>query len=87
MTTRTINVNMKAGNGAMPVAMLVQVASRFESKIYITQGEKKINAKSIMGMMAIGLSNGIDLTVDAEGTDEEEAVAAMEAFLNGETEN
>lgn len=83
MTTKNVIVDMKTESGAMPVAMLVQVASRYESKIYITEAEKKINAKSIMGMMALGLANGTELSVEAEGKDEAEAVAAMEDFLNG----
>lgn len=87
MTTRNVVVNMKTGSEAMPVAMLVQVASRYESKIYITQADKKINAKSIMGMMALGLENGTELSIAAEGKDEADAVAAMGDFLDGKAES
>lgn len=87
MTTRNVVVNMKTGSGAMPVAMLVQVASRYESKIYITEADKKINAKSIMGMMALGLENGTELSIAAEGKDEADAVAAMGDFLDGKAES
>jgi catabolite repression HPr-like protein len=84
MITKNITVNMKAG--ATPVAMVVQVASRYESSIYITEEDKKINAKSIMGMMALGLANGTNLSVAAEGKDECEAVDAIESFLRGTLE-
>lgn len=83
MTTRNITVNFKHEAGATPVAMLVQVASRYMSKIYIMEREKKINAKSIMGMMALDLKNGTDLSVTADGDDETEAVQAIEDFLIG----
>lgn len=86
MKTRNVVVNLKKGSGAMPVAMLVQVASRYESKIYITEAEKKINAKSIMGMMALGLENGTELSIAADGKDEADAVAAMGDFLDGRAE-
>ncbi len=64
-----------------PVAMLVQVASSYESKVYIEDSHMRINAKSIMGMMTIGLVPGRVITVTAEGVDEEEAMAGVETFL------
>ncbi|MDE7224233.1 MAG: HPr family phosphocarrier protein, partial [Acetatifactor sp.] len=66
-----------------PVAMLVQVASKYESSIYLEYTGKKVNAKSIMGMMSLGLNNGEQVTVTAEGVDEEEAVNAIEKYLCG----
>ena len=61
--------------------MLVQVASQYESRIYMEYANKKVNAKSIMGMMSLALLNGEEILVDAEGADEAEAVAAIEEFL------
>ena len=63
--------------------MLVQVASKYESIIYLESMGKKVNAKSIMGMMSLGLDNGDQVTVTAEGTDEGEAVDAIEKYLQG----
>ena len=65
------------------MAMLVQVASKFESRIYLESTGKKVNAKSIMGMMSLGLDNGDQVMVTAEGTDEEAAVDAIEKYLIG----
>ena len=62
-------------------ANLVQVANRYESKIYLEHGDSRVNAKSIMGMMSLALLNGEEILVDAEGADEAEAVAAIEEFL------
>ncbi len=70
MTTKNITVKIKSGAEARPVALLVQVASQYESKIYVESGNKKFNAKSIMGMMTLGLSEGEQITVSAEGEDE-----------------
>ncbi len=84
MTQRNIQVQLENGLEARPVALLVQEASRYDSKIYIQSGERKVNAKSIMGMMSLGLESGDALMVSAEGTDEEDAVKGIEHFLSGE---
>ena len=64
-----------------PVAMLVQVANSYESRIYIEEENLRINAKSIMGMMTVGIAPGRVITVSAQGVDEEEAMAGVETFL------
>ena len=51
---------------AMPAAMLVQVASQYESSIYVDDADKRVNAKSIMGMMTLGLANGLEIVVTAK---------------------
>lgn len=81
MVSKTVVVNMNADAEARPVAVLVQKASQFESKVYIQSGDKKINAKSIMGMMSLGFSHGIEVTVSAEGEDEAAAVDNLVDYL------
>ena len=83
MIQKSIQIKLETGLEARPVAMLVQVASQFDSKVYINSGAKKVNAKSIMGMMRLGLDNGEEVTVSADGNDEEAAVAEIEKFLSG----
>ena len=83
MTKRTIQINLENGLEARPVALLVQEASKYESKIYILDKDKKVNAKSIMGMMSLGLTNGEVLSVSAEGADETAAVEGISRFLSG----
>ena len=63
MTKRSITVRLEDGLDARPVALLVQEASKYESNIYIEVDDKRINAKSIMGMMSLGLCAGEELTV------------------------
>ena len=82
MTKRSIQIQLENGLEARPVALLVQEASKYESRIYIQSEEKRVNAKSIMGMMSLGLNNRDVLTVSAEGTDEDVAVEGIEIFLS-----
>lgn len=84
MTTKKIQIKLENGLEARPVALLVQEASKYESTIYIQSMDKRVNAKSIMGMMSLGLANGEELTVAAEGVDEETAVANIDKFLSGQ---
>ena len=63
--------------------MLVQVASQFDSTIYLEAGEKKVNAKSIMGMMSLGLDTGEKVTAVIEGSDEDAALEGIEKYLSG----
>ena len=83
MVKKLITVELSSGLEARPAAMLVQVASQYESKIYLEAEAKRVNAKSIMGMMSLVLTNGVVVTIDAEGTDEVEAVEALERLLTG----
>ena len=78
---KSVVVKMQQDFEARPIANLVQVANRYESKIYLEHGDIRVNAKSIMGMMSLALLNGEEILVDAEGADEAEAVAAIEEFL------
>ena len=84
MTKRSIQIKLKNGLEASPVALLVQEASKYDSIIYIQSGDKRVNAKSIMGMMSLGLDNGEELVVSADGEDEQPAVEGIEKFLSGQ---
>lgn len=77
-----VTVNVKADADVSPVAMLVQLASRFESEIYIEDGSKRFNAKSIMGMMTLGLEEGKKLSLMASGADESEAIEEIAHYLS-----
>ena len=82
MTTKEMTINIPSGLEARPVALLVQVASKYESSIYIECENKKVNAKSIMGMMSLGLASGENIVVTANGNDENEAVESIEKYLS-----
>ena len=74
MIKKPITIHLSTGLEARPVAQLVQVASQFNSEIYVEVGKKKVNAKSIMGMMTLGLDAGEEITLSANGEDEEAAM-------------
>lgn len=81
MVRKSVKVNVSQDSEARPVAVLVQIASQYDSRIFLLSEDKKINAKSIMGMMSLGLIQGEELTVEAEGDDEGKAVEHIEKFL------
>lgn len=82
MTTKTVMIRIPEGLEGRPVALLVQEASRYESRIYIEADTRKVNAKSIMGMMSLTLTQGETVNVIADGEDESAAIAGMEAILS-----
>ena len=83
MMKREVEIQLENGLEARPIALLVQVASQYESSIYIESEGKRVNAKSIMGMMTLVLSAGDKVTVSADGKDEEEALDGIETYLCG----
>ena len=83
MIRKSIKVQISNGLEARPVAVLVQVASKYESAVYVELAKKRVNAKSIMGMMTLGLNEGDNVIISAEGTDEEAAMQGIEKYLSG----
>jgi catabolite repression HPr-like protein len=82
MIAKEIVIKIPTGLEARPVALLVQVASQYECSIYVESNEKKVNAKSIMGMMSLGLAAGESVRVIADGPDEETAIENIEKYLS-----
>ena len=66
------------------MAMLVQIASQYDSMIYVENQNARVNAKSIMGMMTLGMGSGEEITVSADGADESAAMDEIEKYLMGE---
>lgn len=83
MIKRAVEIKLNGGLEARPVAVLVQVASQFDSTVYLESEGRKVNAKSIMGMMSLGLNTGESITVEASGSDEASAVSSIENYLSG----
>jgi len=82
MIRKPVTIRISSGMETRPIALLVQVASQYESNIYVESEEKKVNAKSIMGMMSLGLDSGESVTISADGKDEEEAMRNIEKYLS-----
>lgn len=83
MLEKSMEIQLKNGLEARPVAVLVQIASQHESTVYIETKGKRVNAKSIMGMMSLGLNTGEQVTVIADGEDEAAAVENLENYISG----
>lgn len=82
MITKKIQIQLQNGLEARPVAVLVQVASQYNSSIYVECDDRKVNAKSIMGMMTLGLTAGEEVVVSANGDDEHTAMDDIVKYLS-----
>ncbi|WP_338751431.1 HPr family phosphocarrier protein [Bacillus sp. FJAT-52991] len=84
MVEKTTEVQLKMGLQARPAALFVQEANRFSSEIYLEKDGKKVNAKSIMGIMSLAINRGCSVTISADGHDEQNAVAELIVFVEQE---
>ena len=67
----------KSGLHARPASLLVELANKFKSEIFIKKDNMTINAKSIMGVMTLGAAHGTEIIIEVDGSDEEEALKAI----------
>lgn len=82
MISKDVAVRLEGGLEARPLAMLVQIAGKYNSVISFESQGRKVNGKSIMGMMTLGLDEGDSVVVIADGLDEREAVSEIENYLS-----
>lgn len=82
MLEKSIKPQLDGQVEARPIAMLVQVASQYDSTVYLETEGRRVNAKSIMGMMSLAASLGTEIRIITDGSDEEQAMAGMEAYLS-----
>lgn len=81
MIQRDFTITNKLGLHARPSAQLTQVASRFASEVWITKAGRRVNAKSIMGVMMLAAGKGSQVTVDTDGPDEAAALEAVAQLI------
>ncbi|AQY51717.1 MULTISPECIES: phosphocarrier protein HPr [Listeria] len=74
----------ETGIHARPATLLVQAASKYSSDVQIEYTGKKVNLKSIMGVMSLGIGKGADITIYAEGSDEKDAIVGLTEVLKKE---
>ncbi|ALS74544.1 HPr family phosphocarrier protein [Planococcus sp. CP5-4] len=84
MVEKQVEVQLKSGLQARQAALFVQEANRYSSDVYLEKGDKKVNAKSIMGIMSLAVSKGTNVTISADGADEESAVDALAQLIDKE---
>jgi len=84
MVEKQFTITDQAGIHARPASALVGAISKFNSDITLEYKEKKVNLKSILGVMSLGVGSGATVTVAANGTDEEETMARVQEVMTNE---
>jgi len=84
MVEKQVEVKLKTGLQARPAALFVQEANRFSSDIFLEKDGKKVNAKSIMGLMSLAVGSGVEINIIANGEDEEKAITRLSEFIQKE---
>ncbi|MBO7582732.1 MAG: HPr family phosphocarrier protein [Treponema sp.] len=86
MIEKILTVQNRAGIHARPAAIIAQTANKFEAEITLTRDDTSVNAKSIMGVIAMGAGYNTQMTMTVEGPDESEAAATIEALFESKFE-
>ncbi len=81
LVERSVKVEIDSGLQARPAARFVQEANRYASHLFLEKDGKRVNAKSIMGLMSLAITMGETITLIAEGTDEEVALNQLTSFV------
>lgn len=84
MAQQQVVVRLKTGLHARPAALFVQEANKYSSDIFVEKEDKKVNAKSIMGIMSLAISSGTSITIAADGADADQAVSALVGLVSKE---
>jgi catabolite repression HPr-like protein len=84
MVENQVEVKLKSGLQARQAALFVQEANRYKSDVYLQKDEKKVNAKSIMGIMSLAIAKGTMVTLMAEGDDADNAVTSLSSLIQKE---
>ena len=81
MYTQEITVNNEVGLHARPATFFIQKANEYKCSIWVEKDERRVNAKSLLGVLSLGIVKGTPITIIADGSDEEEAVTALTALI------
>ena len=83
MVTQEVTINNEVGLHARPATFFIQKANKFKSGIWVEKDERRVNAKSLLGVLSLGITKGTTITLLADGSDEKEAVAALSELVSG----
>ena len=83
MVTQEVTINNEVGLHARPATFFIQKANEFKSGICVEKDERRVNAKSLLGVLSLGITKGTTITLLADGSDEKEAVAALSELVSG----
>ena len=83
MIQRDVTVVNEGGLHARPATFFIQKANSYKSSIWVVKDERKVNAKSLLGVLSIGIAKGMTITLVADGDDEKAAVDGLEKLISG----
>ena len=81
MVSREVTIKNSVGLHARPATFFIQKANEFKSSIWVEKDERKVNAKSLLGVLSLGITKGTTINIIADGLDEEEAVSSLVALI------
>lgn len=84
MITRDITIQNAVGLHARPATFFIQKANAYKSSVWVECNERKVNAKSLLGVLSMGITKGMTITLIADGSDENEALDGLCTFLSSE---
>ncbi|NLG53997.1 MAG: HPr family phosphocarrier protein [Clostridiales bacterium] len=82
MCTKEVYINNQIGLRARPATFFIQKANEFKSSIQVEKEERRVNAKSLLGVLSLGITKGTKVTLVADGADEKEAIEALTELIN-----
>jgi len=82
MLSKTITVQNQVGLHARPATFFIQKSNEFKSSIWIEKDERKVNAKSLLGVLSLGITKGTEIKIVTDGVDEEEAINALVELID-----
>ncbi|MHC1695071.1 MAG: HPr family phosphocarrier protein [Eubacteriales bacterium] len=81
MISRDVTIINSVGLHARPATFFIQKANSFKSSLWVEKGDRRVNAKSLLGVLSLGISKGTVITLIADGVDEEEALDGLSALI------
>lgn len=84
MISRSVTINNSVGLHARPATFFVQKANCYKSSIWVEKEDCRVNAKSLLGVLSLGISKGTDITIIADGNDEADAIDGLATLVDGE---
>ena len=84
MITKEIVINNQVGLHARPATFFIQKANEFKSSIWVEKDERRVNAKSLLGVLSLGIVKGMSISIIADGADEAEAIATLSELIDSD---
>ena len=81
MVSKAIVVQNQVGLHARPATFFIQKSNEFKSSIWVEKDERRVNAKSLLGVLSLGITKGTEITIIADGSDEKDVIDALENLV------